>query len=364
MKAAVLEAIPSEYTITDVEIDRPQPNEVLVQTVAAGVCHSDLQFVEGRQHIAVPFVAGHESAGIVEAVGSQVTYVKPGDRVVTYLNSFCGRCKYCLSGRPFACRDSSMQRPAGAPARLRWRGEPIEQFFSVSSFAERLLVHESQVTKVPNEMPLDRAALLGCAAITGLGAVFHTAGARPGDTVVVFGCGGVGLNVVQGAAIAGAERIIAVDPVPAKRELARVLGATDTLGADASVVDEILSLTEGGADHAFDAIGLKTVAEQCVKVVARGGAATIVGMMPEEERLELNYLDLVLGKRVLGCSMGSNRARIDIPFYASLYLQGRLKLDELISRRVQLDDIQSAFNDLRTGAVTRSLIVFPKPGLG
>jgi S-(hydroxymethyl)glutathione dehydrogenase/alcohol dehydrogenase len=358
MKAAVLTKIPGDYEIVDIDIDEPGPQEVLIRTAAAGLCHSDVQFIEGRQTMQTPFVPGHESSGVVEAVGSAVTYVRPGDHVVTYLNSFCGSCKYCLSGRPFACRETSTSRQMDQPSRLKWNGNGIDQFFDVSSFAEQLLVHESQVAKVPTELPLDKAALLGCATITGFGSVIHTAQVRPGDDVVVFGCGGIGLNIIQGARIAGARQIIAVDPHPSRTDLALLMGATASVEAGESAVDEIIHLTNGGADYAFDAIGLKSVAEQAVACVSRGSAAVIVGMMPETDRLEVSALDMVIGKRILGSSMGSNRARLDIPFYADLYLQGRLNLDDLVSHHLTLDQINVAVSGMQSAEGLRHVITF------
>lgn len=358
MRAAILAEIGSPLQVVDITIDTPAANEVLVCAAAAGICHSDLQFIAGRKHMPTPYVAGHESSGIVAAVGSQVQYVQPGDRVVTYLNAFCGQCRYCLTGRPFLCREPSTRRPAEAEPRLRHGGQPIEQFFNVSAFAEQLLVHESQVAKIPAELPLDRAALLGCAALTGLGAVFHTAQVRPGDTVAVFGCGGVGLNIVQGARLAGAGQVIAIDPVPAKRALAIKLGATAAFEPGPDTVGTLIEITRGGLDHAFDAIGMKSVSEQCMAAIARGGATIVVGMMADAERLEITPLDMVIGKRVLGCSMGSNRARLDIPAYAELYLAGRLNLDDLISERVGLERIGDAVTALSANATTRNLVIF------
>lgn len=357
MRAAVLNAIGSPYEVADIDIDKPADDEVLVRTTAAGLCHSDLQFVTGRKSMPTPFVAGHESAGVIEAVGSRVTYVKPGDRVVTYLNAFCGQCRFCLRGQPFLCRAGSTTRPPDAAPRLSRRGERIDQFFNVSSFAEQLLVHQSQVAKVPEAISLDKAALLGCAALTGIGAVFHTAQVRPGDNVAVFGCGGVGLNIVQGARLAGAQMIIAIDPVPEKRDLAMRLGATHSFAPKDDLPAELVDLSGGGLEHAFDAIGMSAVGEQCLASVARGGAATIVGMMADDDHLRIGPLDMVIGKRVLGCSMGSNRARLDIPLYAEMYVQGRLNLD-LVSGHVPLVGINDAIDALKSGRVLRTVVSF------
>jgi S-(hydroxymethyl)glutathione dehydrogenase/alcohol dehydrogenase len=229
MRAAVLPGIPSMLDVTEVQIDKPVHHEVLVRTVASGLCHSDLHFMEGKYSCGTPTVPGHEAAGIVEAVGPDVTHVKPGDHVIGCLSIFCGRCEYCLSGRPVLCNREGLERTAGQPPRLSWNGEPLYQFLRLSAFAEMMLVHENTLVKIRDEMPLDRAALIGCAVTTGLGAVFNTAKVPPGSSVAVIGCGGVGLNSVQGAGRAGAGRRIANDTTPTKHQQARDDGATDPL---------------------------------------------------------------------------------------------------------------------------------------
>jgi S-(hydroxymethyl)glutathione dehydrogenase/alcohol dehydrogenase len=232
MKAAVLRSAPGPLAIEDIDIAAPEPREVLVRTAAAGVCHSDLHFVDGSYPARLPSVLGHESAGVVEAVGSDVTHVRPGDHVITCLSVFCGNCSYCLSGRPALCQGKrGLMRARTEPPRLSAGGETVWQFLDMSSFAEQMLVHENGVVKIPEAMPLEQAALLGCAVTTGLGAVFRTAAVEPGATVAVIGCGGVGLNCIQGARLAGAGRVIAVDRLPSKLELAQRFGATDTVDA-------------------------------------------------------------------------------------------------------------------------------------
>ena len=360
MRAAVLPQIPSELEIAEVAVDKPGPREVLVRTVAAGLCHSDLHYMEGKYTWETPTVPGHEAAGVVEAVGDDVTDLRPGDHVIGCLSIFCGRCAYCLSGRPALCERQGLERGPGQPPRLSWDGRTIHQFLRLSAFAELMLVHEHTLVKIRPDMPLDRAALIGCAVTTGVGAVFRTAAVPPGSTVAVLGCGGVGLNCVQGAAIAGAGRIIAVDTLPWKLDLARTFGATDVVDATGGdPVEQVRDLTDGGVEFAFEAIGLKVTAEQAFAMLRRGGTATLIGMIPEGERIELPGSDFLDEKRIQGSNMGSNRFRVDMPRYVDLYLNGRLKLDELVSARIGLDQVNDGFAAMRRGEVARSVIVFP-----
>lgn len=359
MRAAVLHEVPGDLHIEEVDVDRPAAREVLVRNVAAGVCHSDLHFMEGKYPWPVPAVLGHESAGIVEAVGAEVGYVAPGDHVVTCVSVFCGECEECLSGRPALCRDPSVRRGPGAPPRLTQHGETVWQFSELGSFAEELLVHERAVAKVPATVPLDRAALLGCGVVTGVGAVFNTAKVEPGSTVAVVGCGGIGLNCVQGAALAGALRVIAVDRVQAKLALARRFGATDIV--DASSVDAVNAVRElsgGGVHYAFEAIGTKPTVEQAYAMVRPGGAATVIGMVPMGTKVEIEAADFLAEKRLQGCLMGSNRFRVDMPRLLELYGQGRLELDALVSARIDLGQVNEAYRALAAGEVARSVIVF------
>ena len=267
MRAAVLETVPGELMIDDVTIDTPAPGEVLIRTAAAGLCHSDLHFMENKYPYPVPAVLGHESAGVVEAVGDGVHYVQPGDHVITCLSVFCGQCEFCLGGRTNLCSGrAATQRAKGAPTRLTRRGEVVNQFTDLSSFAEQMLVHQNAIVKVTKDIPLDRAALIGCAVITGVGAVFKTARVPAGSTVAVIGCGGVGLNCVQGAALAGASRVIAVDVNAPKLKLAEQFGATDVIDASqGDAIQMVRELTGGGVEYSFEAIGLKTTAEQAWK---------------------------------------------------------------------------------------------------
>src|SRR4051794_36369280 len=307
MQAAVLHEVPGDLVIEEVDVDKAGRNELLVRTAVAGVCHSDLHFMEGKWPSVVPAVLGHESAGIVEAVGEDVTYVAPGDHVITCVSVFCGQCQECLSGRPALCRDPGVRRTPDQPPRLTLGGKPVSQFAQLGSFAEQLLVHERAVVKIPEDIPLDRAALVGCGVITGVGAVFHTAKVEPGSTVAVIGCGGIGLNCVQGAVLAGASRIIAVDRVATKLKLAEIIGATDLV--DASTVDPVAAvkeLSQGGVHYSFEAIGLKVTAEQAFGMLRDRGTATIVGMLPVGTKIEIHGADLMPERRLQGCVMGSN----------------------------------------------------------
>jgi S-(hydroxymethyl)glutathione dehydrogenase / alcohol dehydrogenase len=359
MKAAVLKSIPSPLVIEEVQVDKPGPHEVLINTAAAGVCHSDLHFVEGKYPYPTPAVLGHESAGVVEAVGDQVTYVKPGDHVITCLSVFCGTCEACLTGHMSLCSKADVSRPMDVPQRLSQDGGPMFQFLHMSSFAEQMLIHEHGLVKITNDMPLDRAALIGCGVTTGLGAVFNTAKVEPGSTVAVIGAGGIGLNCIQGALIAGAARIIAVDMIDTKLKLAEQFGATDLVNASEDPVAQVRELTGGvGVHYAFEAIGLKVTAEQAFQMLRSGGTATVIGMIPVGQMVELHGVDFLGEKKIQGSNMGSNRFRVDMPRYVDLYLQGRLKLDELVSARIKLEEVNEAFDAMKAGEVARSVIVF------
>jgi S-(hydroxymethyl)glutathione dehydrogenase/alcohol dehydrogenase len=359
MKAAVLREINTPLEIEDIQHGDPAPREVLIRTVAAGVCHSDLHFQNGSYPHPLPSVLGHESAGVVEAVGSDVTYVKPGDHVITCLSAFCGHCEPCLTGHMSLCQEPELQRSEDQPSRLASGDEKIAQFLNLSSFAEYMLVHEHTIVKVQKDMPLDRAALIGCGVTTGVGAVIHTAAIEPGSTVAVIGCGGVGLSAINGAAIAGAARIIAVDMLASKLDLARKFGATDVVNAsEVDAIGEIREMTGGGVHYSFEAIGLKQTAEQAFKILGFGGTATIIGMIPVGVHLELHGPEFLMERKMQGSNMGSNRFRVDMPRFVDFYLQGRLHLDDLISRRIKLEDVNEGMAALETGEVARSVIMF------
>jgi S-(hydroxymethyl)glutathione dehydrogenase/alcohol dehydrogenase len=360
MKAAVLREVGKPLQIEEVRIGKPGPREVLLRTVAAGVCHSDLHFVEGSYPHLLPAVLGHESAGIVEAVGADVRGVKPGDHVITCLSAFCGHCEQCLTGHMSLCDGAETRRASDAAPRLAASdGGPMGQFFNLSSFAEQMLVHEHALVAVRPDMPLDRACLIGCGVMTGVGAVMHTSQVRPGETVAVIGCGGVGLAAINGAAIAGAGRIIAIDTSEAKDAMARHFGATDFIcAADADPVTAVLDLTKGGVQHSFEAIGLAKTAEQAFRMLRRGGVATIVGMIPVGQTVNLMGAAFLGERRIQGSAMGSNRFPIDMPRLVDFYMNGKLKLDDLVSRRIRLEDVNDAFAEMKTGQIARSVIVF------
>jgi len=359
MKAAVLREVNKPLEIEDVQLADPGPREVRVRTVAAGVCHSDLHFQNGSYPYPLPSVLGHESAGVVEAVGSMVDYVKPGDHVITCLSAFCGHCEDCLTGHMSLCQEPELQRPQDEPPRIAVGGETVHQFLNLSSFAEGMLVHEHALTKIRDDMPMDRAALIGCGVTTGVGAVIHTAAVEPGSTVAVIGCGGVGLSCINGAEIAGAARIIAVDTVTSKLDLARKFGATDVVNAgDGDPVEAVRELTDGGVHYSFEAIGLKATTEQSFKMLRRGGTATIIGMIPVGTMIELHGPDFLQERTIQGSNMGSNRFRVDMPRFVDFYLQGKLHLDDMISGRIQLEDVNDALAALETGEVARNVIMF------
>ncbi len=359
MKAAVLREVGEPLSIEDVSIDNPKSHEVLVRTAACGVCHSDLHFIDGLYSCPKPVILGHESAGIVEKVGSEVSYVKPGDHVITCLSVFCGHCEFCTTGRPYSCANPEVGRKKDDTPRLSQGEHKVTQFYSLSSFAEYMLIHEHALVKIREDMPLDRAALIGCAVTTGFGAVTNTADVEVGSTVCVIGCGGVGLSAINGAAIAGAGRVIAVDIKGSKLNLAKHFGATDVVDASTcDPVEAVRELTGGGVEYSFEALGLKQTSEQAFQMLRRSGVATIIGMVPEGQMLEIHGADLLDDKRLQGSNMGSNHFRVDMPRYVDFYLSGKLKLDDMISGRIGLEGINDAFDEMRNGEVARNVIVF------
>jgi S-(hydroxymethyl)glutathione dehydrogenase / alcohol dehydrogenase len=286
VKAAVLYAPNQPLVIEDIEVDEPQAGEVLIKTAATGVCHSDLHFMEGKWMYPMPVVLGHESAGVVEKVGPGVTNVKAGDRVVVAFVQSCGACERCVTGRPNLCSNGQSLNRMG---RIKLNGQPMVQFAGMSAFAEKQLVSDKACVKVPDAVPMEVAALVGCSVMTGVGAVTNTVKLQVGQTVAVVGCGGVGLNIIQGAKLAGASRIIAVDLMESKLAAAKEFGATDVVDASSGdAVAQVQAMTGGGVDYAFEAIGLMKTAQQCWEMARRGGQAVVVGMLPLMEQLTLS----------------------------------------------------------------------------
>lgn len=360
MKAAVLVEPGKPLEIQDLTVSKPGPHEVLIRTAACGLCHSDLHFIEGAYPHPLPAVPGHEAAGIVEAVGSEVRTVKVGDAVVTCLSAFCGHCEFCVTGRMSLCLGGDTRRGAGAPPRLTRTddGSTVNQMLNLSAFAEQMLVHEHACVAITPEMPLDRAAVIGCAVTTGAGAVFNAAKLTPGETICVVGCGGVGLATVNAAKIAGAGRIIAVDPMPEKRELALKLGATDAIDAGPDAAKEIVEMTKGGVHHAIEAVGRPASGDLAVAALRRGGTATILGMMPLNHKVGLSAMDLLSDKKLQGAIMGGNHFPVDLPRLVDFYMRGLLDLDTIIAERIPLDGINDGFEKMKQGHSARSVIVF------
>ncbi|MCC6961154.1 MAG: Zn-dependent alcohol dehydrogenase [Dehalococcoidia bacterium] len=358
MKAAVLYAPNQPLVIENIELDEPQADEVLIKTAATGVCHSDLHFMEGKWMCPMPVVLGHESAGVVEKVGSAVTNVKPGDRVVVAFVQSCGACDNCITGRPNLCSNGQSLNRMG---RVKLNGQPLPQFAGMSAFCEYQLVSNKACVRVPDGVPMEVAALVGCSVMTGVGAVTNTVKLQVGQTVAVVGCGGVGLNIIQGAKLAGASRIIAVDLVESKLAAAKEFGATDVVDASSGdAVAQVTGMTGGGVDYAFEAIGLMKTAQQCFAMAKRGGQAVVVGMLPLMEELTLPAAGIsFLGEKgIVGSYYGSTRQTYDMPWLMELYRQKRLKIDELISRRYELGQINEAYDALKGGEVNRSVIMF------
>jgi S-(hydroxymethyl)glutathione dehydrogenase / alcohol dehydrogenase len=360
--AAVFRQVHAPLTIETIDIDRPWPREVVVRTAATGVCHSDLHVVDGvgRFPLDRPIVLGHEGAGIVEAVGEAVTTVRPGDHVVACLSGFCGNCPHCLSGHPNLCTGGIVTRPDNATSRLSQAGEPFRQFIGISSYAEKMLLHENSIVRIDPELPLDKAALVGCGVLTGVGAALRSSGLEAGQTVAVFGCGGVGLSILQGARIGGARQIIAIDQFSSKREMATRAGATHFVdSSEDDPVKAVRALTGGqGVDHAFEAVGLAKLVRQAIESLAIRGTATIVGVLPPDAMIEFPWMAIRPECKVQTSRMGSNRFRYDIPLYLDFYRQGRLDLDSMVTKKGRLSDINEAFRAMKAGEVARTVLTF------
>jgi S-(hydroxymethyl)glutathione dehydrogenase/alcohol dehydrogenase len=360
-RAAVVHEVPGVPRVVDVIIDEPGPHEVLVKTAATGVCHSDLHNVDGQSRVVgPPFIPGHEASGIAESVGADVREISAGDHVVSCVSSFCGWCRACLDGKPFRCqRRITHSRSPGEPPRIREGGSAVSQVGGIGGFAERMLVHERTLACVPAAMPLDLAALLGCAVVTGFGAVVRSARLTPGSTAVVVGCGGVGVHVIQAARFAGARTVVAIDRDPSKLLMAAGFGATHTVLAGPGAAAQAQDITSGGADFAFEVVGSPATVEMALRATAPGGSCTVVGLPPDGARLSFPASLLGDDRSLRTCRMGSNRFRLDIPLLADLYLQQRLELERAVTGRFRLDEVGTAFEELRQGRAARSLVIFP-----
>ncbi|MFD7370276.1 Zn-dependent alcohol dehydrogenase [Streptomyces mirabilis] len=336
--------------VDDLEIRDPGPGEVQVAISAAGLCHSDLSVVDGTIPFPVPVVLGHEGAGVVEAVGAGVGHVRPGDHVALSTLANCGTCAECDRGRPTMCR-----KAIGMPRQPFTRGgRPLYQFASNSAFAERTVVKAVQAVRIPKDIPLPSAALIGCGVLTGVGAVLNRARVDRGDTVLVIGTGGIGLNVLQGARIAGALKIVAVDANPAKEAVARRFGATHFLTSTEAVKD----ILPTGADHAFECVGRVELIRQAIDLLDRHGQAVLLGVPPATAEASFLVSSMYLDKSILGCRYGSSRPQRDIALYADLYREGRLLLDELVTQTYPVEDFDKAAQDAEEGRVARAVLTF------
>ena len=353
--------------VEPISVDPPGAGEVVVRLTASGVCHSDAWAIEhGNWGEPFPMLLGHEGAGVVEEVGEGVTEVQPGDHVVVSWVPQCGRCYFCEHGQPNLCEAGNTATMAGSlldgTTRLTSQGAPLYQMAATGTFSEYAIIPAMSAVKIDPDIDLKVAALVGCGVLTGVGAALNTASIAKGDTVAVIGCGGVGLNVIQGARIAGAKRIIAVDMVDSKLEMARQFGATDTVNAGkGDAVSGVMDLTEQrGADVTFEVIGLEVTIQQAIGMARRGGQAILVGVPPMDVMVTLPAMIglVVQEKTVKGCWYGSSDVRRDVPRLIDLYRKGELKLDELISREIKLDAINDAFEAMKTGEVARSVVVY------
>lgn len=359
VKAAICYAFGQPLVVEEIELDAPQQGEVQVKLTACAICHSDIHYMSGAWGGVLPAVYGHEAAGIVTDVGPGVSLVKHGDPVIVSLLRSCGHCYFCARGESHMCEASFA---LDSESRLRTHtGHAIHQGMRTGAFAESVVVHESQLMVVPEKIPLDRASLLACGVITGLGAVVNTAQVPSGSSVVIIGTGGVGLNSIQGAALAGAQPIIAVDLVQSKLEVARAFGATHTINStEEHPAEAVHALTHGrGADYVFVTVGSGAAIEQGMTLLRKAGALVMVGMPASGVKLPIEAADLAgNGQRILGSKMGSTRLRIDIPKLVELYQHDRLKLDELITARYSLDQINEAIDSMKQGEALRNVIMF------
>jgi NDMA-dependent alcohol dehydrogenase len=363
-RAVLCRELNQSVVVEHISVDMPKRGEIMVKLAACGVCHSDLSATNGTIGMKLPLILGHEAAGEVVQVGEGVVEFAPGDHIVSSFIYMCGKCRFCASGRPVLCVNQGkalISLPDGTLRTRDARGEPLNIFSGCGVMAEYATLSVENAVKIDRSIPLSCAALVGCAVTTGIGAVFNTARVQPGSSVVVFGCGGIGLNVIQGAAIAGAVRIIAIDAIAAKLEMARQFGATDTLLAipGEDLVKPIKKLTDGGADTAFECVGSGELAALAYRAIGRGGTAVIVGIAKPGDSTSVRTMTLPFEEKTLtGSLYGSCVPRVDFPRMLSLYMAGRLKLDELITHRYSIDEAPQAFADLQAGRNARGVIEF------
>ncbi|BEP71348.1 MULTISPECIES: zinc-dependent alcohol dehydrogenase family protein [Variovorax] len=373
VRAAVLQRLgaPAPYAqsrpleIEEVELAPPGPGEVLVRIAAAGLCHSDLSILNGDRPRRTPIVLGHEAAGVVEALGEGVTDLAPGDHVILVFVPSCGHCAPCAEGRPALCEPGGAANVAGTllggARRLSYRGEPMDHFVGVSAFAEYATVSRRSLHKIDRELPLEIAAMFGCAVVTGVGAVVNTSQVRPGQTVAVVGLGGVGLAALMGALAAGAARVIAVDLAQDKLDFALALGATDSVNAsDPDAAKRLRDMTEGGVDHALEMVGSAKALEFAYKVTRRGGTTVTVGLPAAIQTLNTPVWHLVAEERTLkGSYLGSCVPRRDLGRFIALYRQGKLPVDRLLTGRLKLEEINEGFDRLQRGEAIRQIVTMP-----
>ena len=363
MKAAVLRKVGEPLSIEDIEISPPKENEVLIKTVASGICHSDYSMLHGKLRSPLPIVLGHEGAGVIEAVGPGVTGLKVGDHVVCSLSPSCGKCEMCLEGREYICQEMTKVSSYGCmldgTTRLRKGSEEIRQLCAIGSFAEKMVIPAGSAIKVRDDAPLKTVCLIGCGVTTGTGASVNTVDIHPGDGVAVIGCGGVGLSILQGARIKGANPLIAVDPMEEKRKLALSLGATHAIDPfKENLVQRIMEITGKGVHYAFEALGTMATINDAFSIIRPTGEAVIVGMPNLKEVYELPVGQLLTEKEFRGSVYGSSRPKRDLPKFVDWYMSGELKLDEMITKRIRLEDVNQAFAEMGRGEGARSVIMF------
>jgi S-(hydroxymethyl)glutathione dehydrogenase/alcohol dehydrogenase len=358
IRGAVLREAPGRLTLEDLDVDVPRRTEVAIRTSHVGLCHSDLHYLDGSWTTALPTVMGHEASGVIEAVGDMVTTVQPGDRVVASITSPCGLCDYCITGKSTLCTRRDQRRRRATPALIGAAGEEVVPFAGLGAFSDVMLVQESAVARLTGTMPLSVGCLLGCCVMTGVGAAIHTAQVRTGSSVAVIGCGGVGMSIIQGARLAGAATIVAIDLDPRKLARALKFGATHTIDpGDREPIKAIMSITGRGVDYSFEAVGKKATAEIAFLLLAPSGVATVVGLVPEGERIEVPAEALFFEeKRLQGSYLGSNNFRSDVATYSLLYDQGRLLLDEMVSEIISFRDINNGFATMLSADVTRIVV--------